>query len=66
MTESDDFICIHCGMPVSGLAWELSTAITVLIACIAGMWTCDLETGHVFAKGRCSRSHCGRKPMENS
>ena len=21
MTESDDFICIHCGMPVSGLAW---------------------------------------------
>ncbi|ADY12809.1 RNHCP domain-containing protein [Sphaerochaeta globosa] len=21
MTESDDFICVHCGMPVSGLAW---------------------------------------------
>lgn len=21
MTESDDFICVHCGMPVCGLAW---------------------------------------------
>ncbi|WP_293895481.1 RNHCP domain-containing protein, partial [Sphaerochaeta sp. UBA5856] len=21
MTEADDFICVHCGMPVSGLAW---------------------------------------------